>query len=477
MKFYFMGICGTAMGNAALLLKKQGHEISGSDSGIYPPMSTVLQDAGIFIFDGFNEDNIKETKPDYVIVGNAVSRGNPEIEWLLEARAFSMISLPQMLAERILKGRRNVVVSGTHGKTTTTTITATLLQAGGRNPGWLIGGVPIGLPSGSFLGDQSEPFVIEGDEYDSAFFDKRSKFIHYQPQILILNNLEFDHGDIFRDLQDVKRTFSHLLRTIPRNGHVLANGDDVNVKSLLPVPWTTVHTVGIGEENDLRICDFSEGPDGSDFRLQWKGEDWGHIFWQMTGEFNVRNAAMAILASVLALDLAQPNAEIINALQGFMGIKRRQETLVEAGGLLVMEDFAHHPTALAGTLASLRNRFPDRRLIACFEPRSNTATTNIFQKDFTNALIHADEVLLGAVHRAEKITRDQRLDTDKMVHDLMDCGCLAHAFDSNSNLLAHLQHHIDCSSCDPVLVCFFSNGGFDGVPSAFVESLKVTFPA
>jgi UDP-N-acetylmuramate: L-alanyl-gamma-D-glutamyl-meso-diaminopimelate ligase len=477
MKFYFMGICGTAMGNAALLLKKQGHEIAGSDSGIYPPMSTVLQDAGILMFDGFTEDNLKQAEPDYVIVGNAISRGNPEIEWLLETRAFPVVSLPQMLAERILKGRRNVVVSGTHGKTTTTTITATLLRAGGRDPGWLIGGVPIDLPGGAYLGDQSQPFAIEGDEYDSAFFDKRSKFIHYQPQVLILNNLEFDHGDIFRDLQDVKRTFSHLLRTIPRNGYVLANGDDANIRSLLPVPWTTVHTVGIGEDNDLCIRDFSEGPDGSNFRLDWKGEDWGRIFWKMTGEFNVRNAAMALLATVLALDLDQPNAEIIDALQGFMGIKRRQETLAEAGGLLVMEDFAHHPTALAGTLASFRNRFPDRRLVACFEPRSNTATTNIFQEDFTDALAHADEVLLGVVHRAEKITKDQRLDTEKMVEDLMDRDCLAHAFTVNADLLPHLQRHIDCSSSNPVLVCFFSNGGFDGVPSAFVDALKDAIPA
>ena len=472
MKYYFMGVCGTAMGNAAMLLREQGHEVVGSDSGIYPPMSTVLQQAGIRMYDGFSDSNLRDAQPDLVVVGNAISRGNPEVEWLLESRSFPLISLPQMLAEGILCQRRNLVVSGTHGKTTTTTLAATLLRAGGRDPGWLIGGVPLDLPSGSHLGCESEPFAIEGDEYDSAFFDKRSKFIHYQPNVLILNNLEFDHGDIFRDLTDVKRTFSHLLRVIPRNGHVLLNGDDDNVQSLLPIPWTNVHKVGTGDTNDLRIVNFSEGPSGSQFRLVWKGDDWGDISWRMTGEFNARNAAMALRAAMFALDLKHPTPEIIDALENFGGVKRRQETLLEMGGIIVMEDFAHHPTALAGTLNSFRNRFPNSSIVACFEPRSNTATTNVFQRDFTNALSNADEILLGAVHRGEKISDEERLDTAAMVTELKSRGRTAHAFSANSQLLAYIRDHFSPQSGDPVLICFFSNGGFDGVPASYVSGLK-----
>lgn len=477
MKYYFMGICGTAMGNAALLLRQLGHQVVGSDSGIYPPMSTVLRDAGIQMHEGFSEADLSDAKPDRVVVGNAISRGNPQVEWLLETRAFPLISLPQMLAEGVLDRRRNVVVSGTHGKTTTTTLAATLLRAGGRDPGWLIGGVPHDLPGGSHLGDSSQPFAIEGDEYDSAFFDKRSKFIHYRPSVLILNNLEFDHGDIFRDLVDVKRTFSHLLRTIPRNGHVLANGDDPNVQSLLPVPWTNVHTVGTGGGNDLQILDFEEGPDGSAFGLSWKGEHWGRVEWGMTGEFNARNAAMALRAAMFALDLERPSADMLQGLADFKGVKRRQEILAEAGEFLVMEDFAHHPTALAGALVSFRNRFPGRRIVACFEPRSNTATTNVFQQDFTDALAQADEVLLGAVHRGEKIAQHERLDTSAMTDALKSQGREAESFSSNHDLLAHLQRRYSPEDSGPVLICFFSNGGFDAVPATFTDGLNLALPA
>ena len=471
MRYYFMGICGTAMGNAALLLQKQGHEIVGSDSGVYPPMSTVLLESGVKIFDGYSEDNLKHKPLDYVVVGNAISRGNPEIEWLLETREYPMVSLPQLLSEQILRHRRNVVVTGTHGKTTTTTLAASILNEGDRDPGWLVSGIPMDLAGGAHLGEDTQPFVIEGDEYDSAFFDKRSKFIHYQPHILILNNLEFDHGDIFRDLEDVKRTFTHLLRTVPRNGHVLANGDDANILSLLPVPWTTVYTVGFTEGNDLQIHDFSEGPKGSGFQLSWHGQDWGCFSWQQCGEFNARNAAMALLSSTLVLDLARPTSGMVEKLQGFTGVKRRQETLVESEGIHVMEDFAHHPTALAGTLASFRNRFPDRHVVACFEPRSNTAATNIFQAEFTKALSHADEILLGVVHRGETIPEDQRLDTCAIASSLSRDGLLARAFESNAELLGHLQDRFNRWTGDPVLICFFSNGGFDGVPASFASDV------
>src|SRR5688500_18029715 len=273
-RIYFMGICGTAMGNAALLARAAGHEVLGADSGIYPPMSTVLAEAGITLHEGYDPTRLEKIAPDLVVVGNAMSRGNAEVEWLLETRAFAFTSLPAMLNDFVLKRRRNLVICGTHGKTTTTALTAFLLREAGQDPGFLIGGVPQDPPMGAQLGNPRDPFVIEGDEYDSAFFDKRSKFIHYAPHIAVLNNLEFDHADIFRDLADVQRTFTHLVRIVPRNGAVVLNGDDTNFSALGAMSWTRVVRVGLDETNDVRIAGFAETPGGAEFRLSWKGREW-----------------------------------------------------------------------------------------------------------------------------------------------------------------------------------------------------------
>ena len=267
MRVFFIGVCGTAMGNAAVLLKKMGHEVAGSDAGVYPPMSDVLESAGIELFEGFAEEEMLSWQPDRVVVGNAVSRGNPQVEYLLRTRSIDFVSLPQLIGEDLIGNRPAVVVAGTHGKTTTTALTSYALSQAGQEPGYLIGGVPLDLPSGNELGGEKAPFVIEGDEYDSAFFDKRSKFIHYRPKILVLNNLEFDHGDIFRDLQDISRSFSHLLRIVPSDGFVLRNGDDPNLLALPDAPWTRILSVGVGDENDFRIIDFAEDAQGTRFKL------------------------------------------------------------------------------------------------------------------------------------------------------------------------------------------------------------------
>src|ERR1051326_6514380 len=264
MRIYFMGVCGMAMGNAALLARAAGHETLGADTGVYPPMSTVLAEAGITLHEGYDPKRLAELKPNLVVIGNAMSRGNPEVEWLLDTRALPFTSLPAFLHDTILKTRRNLVICGTHGKTTTTALTAFLLRANGRDPGFLIGGVPVDPPVGNHLGAADDPFVIEGDEYDSAFFDKRSKFIHYAPHIAVLNNLEFDHADIFRDLADVQRTFSHLTRIVPRNGFIVMNGDDSNLRGLGAMSWTRVVRVGLDAGNDLRIVDFAESTRGAE---------------------------------------------------------------------------------------------------------------------------------------------------------------------------------------------------------------------
>lgn len=461
-----MGICGTAMGNAALLLKEQGHDVFGADSGIYPPMSDVLASAEIEIFDGFSADRLAELNPDRVVVGNAMSRGNEEVEWLLNQSSVPYISLPQLFHDTILADRLPVVITGTHGKTTTSTLTAYLLERSGQKPGWLIGGVPHDLPGGAKLGEGA-PFVMEGDEYDSAFFDKRSKFIHYRPQVAVLNNLEFDHADIFRDLQDVQRTFSHFLRIIPSDGYALVNGDDSNIATLLPVSWTQVVTVGVGAGNDLQIANFQDGAQGAQFDLIWKGQAWTTVRWQMHGLFNARNAAMAALASAFASGYEDPTEFDLSALGTFKGIKRRQDVLHDSEQWTVIEDFAHHPTAVAGALEALRAAYPDRPIHACFEPRSNTAATSLFEEDFTAALAAADSVYLGAVHRADRMKPDERLNTARMVSYLITPARNAYAFDSNDSLLKKLLANID--SGDRGLVVFFSNGSFDGVQAKCAE--------
>ena len=472
MKIYFMGICGTAMGNAALLARAAGHEVLGADTGVYPPMSTVLAEAGITLHEGYDPARLERLAPDLVVIGNAMSRGNPEVEWLLDTRRLAFTSLPALLHESVLKSRRNLVVCGTHGKTTTTTLAAYLLRAAGRDPGFLIGGVPIDPPVGNHLGALSDPFVIEGDEYDSAFFDKRSKFIHYAPHIAVLNNLEFDHADIFRDLADVQRTFSHLTRIVPRNGWVVLNADDDNLRALGPLPWTRVVRVGLGEQADTRIVDFAEAADGASFRLLWRGQPWAEVRWALPGLYNARNAAMAATACALAISPDSPAAFPLEALARFRGVKRRQEVLVRTPALTVIEDFGHHPTALAETLHSFRARFPGALLTAVFEPRSNTARTKTLQAGFMRALAQADEVYLGAVNRAEKMKAEDRFDAEAVAQHLETQGVHGRWFTSNAELLAHLQIETLPPGGQPRVVVFFSNGSFDGIIAQYAQAAR-----
>jgi UDP-N-acetylmuramate: L-alanyl-gamma-D-glutamyl-meso-diaminopimelate ligase len=472
MKIYFMGVCGTAMGNAALLARAAGHDVLGADSGVYPPMSDVLAKAGIKLNEGYDPARLERLAPDLVVIGNAMARGNPEVEWLLDTRKIPYTSLPALLHDTVLKTRQNIVVCGTHGKTTTTSMAAFLLRENGRDPGFLIGGVPQDPPVGNHLGSAADPFVIEGDEYDSAFFDKRSKFIHYAPHIAVLNNLEFDHADIFRDLADVQRTFNHLTRIVPRNGWIVMNGDDENLRALGAIPWTRVLRVGTGEHNDVRIGDFVEAEAGASFTLSWKGKPWASVRWSLNGLFNARNAAMAATAAALALNPDNPSLFKLDALARFRGVKRRQEILVDTAALKVIEDFGHHPTALAETLLSFRARFKGAVLTAVFEPRSNTARTSTLQSDFAAALGRADEVYLGAVNRVEKLAANERFDTEAVVRYLSAHGRKAQAFQSNAALLECLTAETLPVSGNPRVVVFFTNGSFDGIIGRYVATAK-----
>jgi UDP-N-acetylmuramate: L-alanyl-gamma-D-glutamyl-meso-diaminopimelate ligase len=483
MRLYFMGICGTAMGNAALLARAAGHEILGADTGVYPPMSTVLAEAGITLHEGYDAARLEKLAPDLVVIGNAMSRGNPEVEWLLDTRALKFTSLPALLNETVLATRKNIVVCGTHGKTTTTALTAFLLRENGRDPGFLIGGVPLDPPVGNHLGAADDPFVIEGDEYDSAFFDKRSKFIHYAPHVAVLNNLEFDHADIFRDLADVQRTFTHLTRIVPRNGWVVLNGDDDNLRALGPLGWTRVVRVGTGEGNDVRIEGFHEDAGGVSFTLTWAGKKWGDVRWSSPGIFNARNAAMAATAAALATGTGGADGGFSLApLARFRGVKRRQEALVTSAALTVIEDFGHHPTAIAETLTSLRARHPGAVLTAVFEPRSNTARTKTLQGGFMRALSGADEVFIGAVNRAGKLAETERFDAEAVVEHLELQGVHAATAATNAEVLEKLETATLGAGAaggaggrdkKPRVVVFFSNGSFDGIIAAFAAAAKV----
>jgi UDP-N-acetylmuramate: L-alanyl-gamma-D-glutamyl-meso-diaminopimelate ligase len=472
-RIYFMGICGTAMGNAALLARAAGYDVLGADTGVYPPMSTVLGEAGIALYEGYDPARLEALAPDLVVIGNAMSRGNPELEWLLDTRHIEFTSLPAMLHDFVLKRRRNLVIAGTHGKTTTTALTAFLLREAGRDPGFLIGGAPQDPPMGSHVGAAADPFVIEGDEYDSAFFDKRSKFIHYAPYIAAINNLEFDHADIFRDLADVQRTFIHLSRIVPRRGFIVINADDANLRALGPMGWTRVVRVGIADTADARISDFAESPRGAEFTLWWRGKLWARVTWSLSGLYNARNAAMAAVVAGLALDPENPASFPLAALARFRGVKRRQEILWHSPRLTVIEDFAHHPTALAEALHAFRARFPDTLIAAVFEPRSNTARTKILQAGFMRALAQADSVYLGAVNRMEKLSADERFDAEAVAEQLEGQGIDAHRAETNSALLERLKANtLPPRPGKPTLVIFFTNGSFDGIIAQYVATAR-----
>lgn len=482
-----MGVCGTAMGNAALLARANGHQVLGADAGIYPPMSAVLAEAGIELHEGYDAARLERLKPDLVVVGNAMSRGNVEVEWLLDTRAIPFTSLPALLAEFVLKGRKNIVIAGTHGKTTTTAIAAFLLRENGRDPGFLIGGVPQDPPMGSHLGSAADPFVIEGDEYDSAFFDKRSKFIHYAPHIAVMNNLEFDHADIFDDLSDVKRTFFHLSRIVPRNGWIVVNGDDANLAALGNFPWTRIVRVGLGENCDVRLTNFTETAEGASFTLSWKSAKWADVRWTQPGLYNARNAAMAAVAAQLSLAAVPPGELLpenityyvtkaaaldLAPLARYRGVKRRQQLLLDTPALKVIEDFGHHPTAVGEALTSFRARFPGHAIHAAFEPRSNTSRRRVMLDAFKDALVRADHVYLGPVARAHLLKPEERFDHDALIAHLAAHGVRGYTAPTNAELLDKLAAATRAQAAKPQLVVFFTNGSFDGIITGFVKQAR-----
>lgn len=450
MHIHILGICGTFMGGIALIARAMGHRVTGSDANVYPPMSTQLEAAGIELMEGFEPDHLAE-EPDWVVVGNAMSRGNPAVEYMLD-RNIRYTSGPQWLAEHVLHDRWVLAVAGTHGKTTTAGMLAWILEYAGLNPGFLIGGVPRNFGYSARSGD-APFFVVEADEYDTAFFDKRSKFVHYRPRTLILNNLEFDHADIFDDLAQIQRQFHHLVRTVPASGLIVAPVEDENIDQVLEQGcWTPVARFGCKEQGDWQSG--NQTPDGSAFDVICEGVKVGRVVWSLTGQHNVNNALAALAA---ARHAGVPVKVAIEGLQSFENVKRRMELRGTVKGIKVFDDFAHHPTAIQTTLEGLRAQQGAHRIIAVVEPRSNTMRMGIHAKELPESLGNADQVFLYA-------PADLGWDAGAVMKPLVEkCRIM----DNTADIVDALKE--SAKPGDALVV--MSNGGFENIHQRILDAL------
>ena len=449
MHIHILGICGTFMGGIALLARQAGHRVTGSDANVYPPMSTQLEEAGIALMEGYLPEHLQPA-PDMVVVGNALSRGNLAVEYMLDNN-LPYTSGPQWLSEHLLQQRWVLAVAGTHGKTTTAGMIAWILEYAGLEPGFLIGGIPKNFGLSARYG--KEPFfVVEADEYDTAFFDKRSKFVHYRPRTLVMNNLEFDHADIFDDLAMIQRQFHHLVRIVPGNGLIVAPSDDAALAEVLAMGcWTPLESIG---PDGLWQAEALEA-DGSRFRVLLNGEPAGDVSWSLTGQHNVRNGLAAIAA---ARHAGVPVVHCIEALGAFENVKRRMELRGEINGIRIYDDFAHHPTAIATTLEGLRRQVDERRIIAVLEPRSNTMRMGIHKASLPASLQAADRVMVFS-------PPSLGWDAQAVFASL---GDKATVFETTQAIVDALGR--EARPGDQVLV--MSNGGFEGIHQRILEALQ-----
>lgn len=467
MHYHLIGICGTAMASLAGMLQAGGHRVTGSDQNVYPPMSTQLEALGIKILNGYKAENVN-IGADVTVVGNAISRGNPELEEVLN-RKLVYRSQAEIVKEQFIRGRRSLVVVGTHGKTTTTSIAAWVCEVGGLDPSFLVGGIVQNFDA-SFRVTKSDHFVIEGDEYDTAYFDKKPKFMHYLPEIAIVNNIEFDHADIYRDLQEIKYQFSRLMNLVPGNGRLICGTDSPVVQEVLAEMYgklfTNVETFGLNDEAkwQARYIDFSG--DTTRFTVFKDGHSWAEFETRLIGEFNVRNC----LAVIIAADTwGIPREKIQEAFHTFKSVKRRVEIRGEVGGVTVIDDFAHHPTAVEETLKALRMKYEGRRLIAVFEPRSWSSRLAIFQEPYSKAFSYADYVIIAGVYNTSKASElGKVLDVDELVKDIELQGKSAMSFPDADAIVEHLTPEMKAGD----VVAIMSNGGFGGIHDKLLDVLR-----
>ena len=467
MRYHLIGICGTAMASLAGMLQARGHKVTGSDQNVYPPMSTQLEALSIEIMSGYKAENA-DLPRDCTIVGNTIMRGNPELEEVLN-RKFLYRSQAETVRDEFIRGRRSLVVAGTHGKTTTTSIAAWLCEVGGLDPTFLVGGVVQNFGQ-SFRVTDSDYFVVEGDEYDTAFFDKKPKFMSYLPEIAIVNNIEFDHADIYKDIDAIKWQFSRLMNLVPGNGRLICGIDSPVVGEVLEQMkgklHTTVETFGLSADAKWQARDLEFTEAGTRFKVFCDGEHWGEFSTNMIGEFNVRNC-LAVIIAADAWGISQEKMQ--EAFDTFQSVKRRMEVRGVERGVTVIDDFAHHPTAVDETLKALRQRYADNRLIAIFEPRSRSSRLSIFEEKYKAAFAHADLVIIAGVFNPEDAKNyGDVLDVPKLVSDITASGTSAITLADADAIVEHLTPEMR----DGDVVAVMSNGGFGAIHEKLLEVLR-----
>ena len=450
------------MASLAGMLSQQGHKVTGSDENVYPPMSLELERLGIPALAGYKPENLSP-RPDIIVVGNAITRGNPELEHALNEK-MQYTSMAAVVEDNFIRGRHSIVIAGTHGKTTTTSLMAWAMECAGANPAFLIGGVAENFTS-SFRVTDSPYFVIEGDEYDTAYFDKGPKFMHYLPDTVILNNIEFDHADIYRDVEAIKFAFSRLINLIPGRGHLIAGWDSDLIRELAPRALCKVESFGIEQDADWLARDIAFSADATTFTVAAQGKEFGRYRTPLAGEFNVKNCLGAIAAcEVLGLD----RSAVADALAEFKSVKRRLEVRGQVRGVTVIDDFAHHPTAVRETLLAARGKYPGRRIIAIFEPRSYTAQIKVFQQAFEDALAEADEIIISRLFHPERYTRETAISPLEMLESLRRRGRDAYAIATADEIVSDLAPRLEGGE----IVVIMSNGSFDGIHEKLLRVLR-----
>jgi UDP-N-acetylmuramate: L-alanyl-gamma-D-glutamyl-meso-diaminopimelate ligase len=468
MHYHLIGICGTAMASLAGMLQARGHRVTGSDRNVYPPMSTMLEGLGVPVAQGYAPGNL-DPAPDCVVIGNALSRGNPEVEETLNRRLVYR-SQAEVVKEEFIRGRRSLVVAGTHGKTTTTSIATWVLEVGGLNPSFLVGGVVQNFGK-SFRVTDSDYFVIEGDEYDTAYFDKGPKFMHYLPEVAIVNNIEFDHADIYPDLAAIKTAFRRLMNLVPGNGRLVAGWDSRVVREVVNEMGARLHTqletFGTSEDAAWQARDIDFSGERTRFRVFRGGREWGEFETPLIGRFNVLNCLSVVVA---AEAWGVEAAAIREALATFQSVQRRMQVRGTVGGVTIIDDFAHHPTAVRETLQALREKYRDGRLVAVFEPRSASSRLAVFQDEYVEALRQADYVVIAQVFERDKGSKyGELLDTDELIRDVAADGRTpAYCLDGADSIVSHLAPQLRAGDT----VAVMSNGGFGGIHDKLLAALR-----
>ncbi|MDH5717672.1 MAG: Mur ligase family protein [Spirochaetia bacterium] len=475
---HFSGICGTAMASAAVLLKKAGFKITGSDENFYPPMGDYLKDNNIELFKGYGAQNLND-KPNLIVIGNALSRKNIEVEEILNKR-MPFCSLPELIKNYILKDSLPIVISGTHGKSTTTALLAWVLETADKKPGYLFAAKSLNFKDNANMPQKNGFFVIEGDEYDTAFFDKRSKFLHYMPQYLFINNLEFDHGDIFNSLDEILLSFKRLVNIVPQNGKIFVNGDDKNIQKVTQNALCEIVSFGFSKNCGWKLLKIKHAENGIYFNIENNGKIWENIYLPLAGRHNALNALSVFAA---AIDMQISAETVIKAFSTFKGLKRRLELFAKKEETYFYDDFAHHPTAIEAVLSSVKERHKKYAIIAVLDLRSNTMVKNIFKKEITSALKKADVVILGKIHRKEKIPVKERLDIKYIIQNLKKENTQAFHIEKTEEIAKKIINFLELNnvkknksmlhtSIHPIqkksnsnknVVLLMSNGSFDGL--------------